>query len=359
MKTEDDTFESLGTVAERVVRNTQVSAAVPRWAWHTAALANPKQIGKTLLVTSTPEEGWFRVKSKEGPLDPVVIWQDGDQWFALRGIEPDRRQVRDVEELWTYCCRQPIPFDEYERVAEQGHEWSDVDPAVHAQRRGPPKPGDNAGDRSESEMLADDIKAALDQLRQYKAIADDEQAGKAQSLRARLNELSGKADKIREKLVRPHLDAQQAINGEWQPLVKDAKGGADTLRKTLEGYESAKLAKRRAEEDAARKATEAAAQARAEQEQSFLAPEAGPEAETAPAPTPAPMPETTIKGSYGRAASVSTEWEVTGISDQDAVYQYMREHADLKRCLLDLAKRATKAGHTVPGITKAEVAKVR
>lgn len=354
-----DTFESIGKVAERVVRNTQVSADVPRWAWHTAALANPKQIGKTLILTTTPEEGWFRVKSKDGPWEPVVIWQDGDAWNALRGIEPDRRQVRDVEDLWSYCCRNPISFDEYERVAEQGAEWSDVDSVVQSQRRGPPKPGDNAGDRSESEMLADDIKAALDQLRQYKAIKDDEQAGKAQSLRSRLLELHRKADKIREKLVRPHLDAQQAINGEWQPLVKDAKGGADDLRRTLEGYESAKLAKRRAEEEAARKAAAEAEQARMEQEQSFLAPEPGPEAEAAPAPAPAPAPETTIKGSYGRAASVSTEWVVTGIADQDAVYQYMREHPDLKACLLDLAKRGVKAGHTVPGITKSEVAKVR
>jgi hypothetical protein len=161
--------------------------------------------------------------------------------------------------------------------------------------------------------------------------------------------------------VRPHLDAQQAINGEWQPMVKDAKSGADELRKSLESYESTKLAKRRAEEEAARKAAEAAEQARMEQEQSFLAPEPGPEAEAAPAPAPvpAPVPETTIKGSYGRAASVSTEWVVTGIADQDAVYRFMREHQDLKACLLDLAKRGVKAGHAVPGITKEEVARVR
>ena len=83
-------FESIGDVAERVERNTQVTKDVPRWAWHTAALANPKQIGKSLIVTTTPEEGWFRTKSKEGPWEPVVIWQDGETWNALQGIEPDR-----------------------------------------------------------------------------------------------------------------------------------------------------------------------------------------------------------------------------------------------------------------------------
>ncbi|TIV83839.1 MAG: hypothetical protein E5V64_06650 [Mesorhizobium sp.] len=352
-----DDFESIGQVAERVVRNTQVKADVPRWAWHTAALANPKQIGKTLIVTTTPEEGWFRAKGKDGPWEPVVIWLEGDTWNALRGIEPDRRTVH-ADKVWIDCCRYPISFEEYERVAEQGAEWSDVDSVVHSQRRGPPKPGDNSGDRSESEMLADDIKASLDQLRQYKAIKTDEEAGKAQSLRSRLLELSRKADKAREKLVRPHLDAQQAINGEWQPLVKDAKGGADELRKTLEGYESAKLAKRRAEEEAARKAAQEAEKAREEQEQSFLAPEPQPLPEPAPVAA-APAPETTIKGSYGRAASVSTEWVVTGISDQDALYQFLREHRDLKACLLDLAQRGFKAGHDVPGIIKEERARVR
>ncbi|MER9912848.1 hypothetical protein NKJ71_19670 [Mesorhizobium sp. M0050] len=357
MKTDDDTFESIGTVAERVVRNTQVSAAVPRWAWHTAALANPKQIGKTLLVHSTPEEGWFRVKSKEGPLDPVVIWQDGDQWFALRGIEPDRRQVRDVEELWTYCCRHPISFETYEAVAENGAPWPDVDATVHSQRRGPPKPGDNAGDRSESEMLADDIKAALDQLRQYKAIADDEQAGKAQSLRARLNELSGKADKIREKLVRPHLDAQKEINGEWQPLVKDAKGGADALRKTLEGYETKKLQARRAAEEAARKAEEDAANREAEM--SFVAGEPEPEV-TAPAaaPTTAAAPDQ-IRGAYGKAASVKAVTEVVEITDIDALFGFLKTHRELVDKMFDLAKRAHGAGHSVPGVRIEERASVR
>lgn len=345
-----DTFESIGQVAERVVRK-----ADNPWAWWSAALHNPKAIGVTLKMTTEPEQGFYRRRlHKDGQWIPVALWHDGDHWLALRGAQHEEKMV-EADEEWLYCRSHPISVEEYDRVYA-GAEWSDVDPTVHSQRRGPPKPGDNSGDRSESEMLADDIKASLDQMRQYKAIKDDEQAGKAQSLRSRLLELHRKADNIREKLVRPHLDAQRDINGVWQPMVKDAKAGADTLRGSLESYESAKLAKRRAEEEAARKAAEEAEKAR--QEQSFLAPEPEPLPEPAPVAA-APAPSTTIAGAYGRAASVSTEWEVTGLDDQDAVYGYMREHPDLKRCLLDLAKRATKAGHTVPGIIKTEVAKVR
>lgn len=355
MANDRDTFESLGTVTERVLKKANVTPDVPRWAWHAAALANPKQIGKTLIVTTTPEEGWFRTKSKEGPWEPVVIWQDGETWNALQGIEPDRKAVH-ADDVWTWCCRYPISFEEYERVAEQGAEWSDVDSVVHAQRKGPPKPGDNSGDRSESEMLADDIKASLDQLRQYKAIKDDEMAGKLQSLRARLNELSGKADKVREAQKRPHLEAGKAIDAEWQPLVKSAKDGANTARKTLEDYETAKLRERRAAEEAKRKAEEEAANREAEL--SFVAGEPEPEV-TIPAPAATAAAPDQIRGAYGKAANVKAVTEVVEITDIDALFGFLKTHRELVDKMFDLAKRAHGAGHAVPGVRIEEVARVR
>lgn len=331
------TFESIGSDV--------VTPNVPRFAWHTAALANPSQIGKTLIVhPSDPEEGWFRTRDKDGPWQPLVLWQDGGQWFALRGIEPDRRAVNAVD-IWTWCARYPISFDVYEAVAERGEPWPDVDQAVHAQRRGPPRPGSNEGGLSESELLAGDIQAALDQMRLYKAIDDDETAGKAQSLRARLNELSGKADKVREKLVRPHLDAQRDINGEWQPLVKDAKGGADTLRKTLEAYETKKLRERRAAEEAARKAE-------AEAELSFVAP-------TAPEPAAvAPAPSTQVRGAYGKAAAVRAKNVVTAITNPIELFKFVAGDPRVEALLMKLAQESVDAGHTVPGVVVEEQAKV-
>lgn len=349
-------FENVGAAAERVVRKVEVAPNVPRWAWHTAALAAPKQIGKTLIVhPSDPEEGWFRTRDKDGPWQPIVLWQDGDQWFALKGIEPDRKAINAVD-IWTWCARYPISFDVYEAVAERGEPWPDVDHAVHAQRRGPPRPGSNEGGLSESEMLAGDIQAALDQMRLYKAIDDDDTAGKAQSLRARLNELSGKADKVREKLVRPHLDAQRDINGEWQPLVKDAKGGADTLRKTLEAYETKKLRERRAAEEAARKAEEEAANREAEL--SFVAGAPEPEIVNPPAPAADESPAQ-IRGAYGKAASVKTAIEVVEIINIDKVFAHFKTNMELVAKLFDLAKRAHAEGHSVPGVRLDEVAKVR
>ena len=60
-----------------------------------------------------------------------------------------------------------------------------------------------------------------------------------------MNELAGKADKQREKLKRPHLEAGKAVDAQWMPLVRDAKSVADMLRKYIEDFETTKLRERR------------------------------------------------------------------------------------------------------------------
>jgi hypothetical protein len=370
---DQDAFESIGDVAERVVRNTQVTPDVPRWAWHTAALANPKQIGKTLILTTTPEEGWFRVKSKEGPWEPVVIWQDGDQWFALRGIEPDRKTVH-ADDVWTWCARHPISFDEYERVAEQGQEWSDVDAVVQSQRKGPPRPGSNEP-VDEAEILKDQIESAKQGAEKYakferwvkrgkidvpvveSLIKDDETAGKAQSLRSRLLELFREGETKFHDEKDPITKRGKEVDERWR-FRSVAQEQADIIRAALESYETKKLEARRAQEDAARKAAEIAAAAAQEAELSFVAPAPTVAPEPVPAPAPA-APETTIKGSYGRAATIGVKWDAQEITDQDALYKFMREHKELKAKLLELAQRGLDAGHDVPGISKKERATVR
>lgn len=354
MRKEPNTFERIGEAAERVVRKVEVTPDVPRWAWHTAALANPKQIGKTLIVTTSPEEGWFRAQYKGGQWEPVVIWEEGGRWFALRGIEPNRKVI-EADDVWTWCCRYPISFAEYERVAEQGHEWSDVDSVVHSQRKGPPRPGSNEpGD--EAEILKDQIDSAIAGAKAYEKIDTDDKAGLAQSLRSRLLELERQGDKAFHAEKDPLTKRGKEIDERWR-FRSDATAVAKKIRDELDKYETSKLQRRRAEEEAARKAAAEAERKAQEAELSFVQQAPAPEPPATPAPAAAP--ETVIKGSYGRGATISTEWVVTGITDQDALYRFMRDRADIKACLLNLAQRATKAGHDVPGITKEEKARVR
>jgi hypothetical protein len=295
------------------------------WAWWEDALT-----GRIGNITTTPEWGYYKTKTKAGPWEPVAIWQDEQgNWYARRNNRPV-----EADEVWTWCCRHPITHDAYEQAVESG-KWADDDPTVVSMI------GHNVGD--DLEALRDQIENAAVGAEAYLTITTDDQAGKAQSLRARMNELAGTADKAREKLKRPHLEAGKAVDAEWMPLVRDAKAIADLLRKGIEAYQTVKLqeqrrleAERRREEEAARRAGEEVV-----------------------APPPPPPIEDKVKGTYGRAATVGVETVVAEVTDQDALYKYMRDRSEVLACLTELARRAVKAGRTdIPGIKLEERAKI-
>jgi len=339
------------------------------WAWWEAALANPKAIGDALKITSTPEQGFYRTKSKEGAWEPVAIWFADGAWSALQGLPPDHRNV-DADQVWTWCCRNPISQDEYERVAERGEEWSDSDPIVAQQIRKAPRPGHNSGDVDEAEQLRDQIESALAGAKAY-VIKDDETAAKAQSLRSRLLELHREADKAFHAEKDPITKRGKEVDARWR-FRSDAQEGADGIRDKLKAFENAKLQaqrkreaeeaeKKRLEEEAQRKkeAEARAAEAASAGGEPSVEPEPQPEPEPAPAPSPAPV-QTTLKGSYGRAATITAKIVVDQVTDQDALYAYLREHKEVKELLFDLAQRAHKAGRTnIPGISLKEEVDVR
>lgn len=327
---------------------------VDPWAWYFAALANPAEIGKRSLPVhdGDPQQGYYRTRrGKDQPWEPVAIYYpDGsDTLIALRGT----REV-DPNDIWTFCCRHPVEYGAY-IVARSGKGWPDDDATVAAQVA-PPAPtiGDNSGEVDESEKLKDQIEAALKGVDAYVNISDDETAAKAQSLRNRLNELSGDADKKRDALKRPHLDAGTAIDKKWMPLIKNAKAGADKVRAAQEAWETEKLRIRRDAERAAEQARIAAEQAAREQQG---------ETETVePPPTVAPVEvaPTQIRATYGKSASVKATVVVDEVTDWPKLAVYMSSHLECQDLLRKLAQRALDAGRTnIPGITTREAAKVR
>lgn len=294
-----------------------------------------------------PQAGFYRRRLvKNGPFVPVAIWHDGEKWVALVNGRP-----ANAIDIWTWVCQEPITKESYDRVTAGGA-WDDA-PAFE----GPSSAnGRNADPEDELEALRDQIESAKARLTEFGKIDSDEARDDAQSLRARLNELSRQADKKRTTEKQPHLDASKAVDAKWQPLVKDAKACADKIAAAMSTYETEKLRKQREEQariDRERREAEEAAARAAEMGR----PQAAPESAVEPKPAPAVAP-TPIKGNYGRAANVSYVKVVTAITDQDALYQFLRDHGDLKRCLLDLAQRGVKAGHDVPGIATEEQAKV-
>lgn len=286
--------------------------------------------------------GFWRTKRGE----PVAIWRDnlGLLWAreAARTVDPG--------DIWSWCCTGPVTYEAYKSKID-GQPWPDVDENIVT---APPAMGHNAP-VDDFEVLSDQIASALAGVGKYAKIEDDETSAKAQSLRARLNELSGQADKKRAAEKKPHLEAGNAVDAKWQPKVKEAKAGADKIADAMSAWETAK-----AREEDRRRAETLAADRKAERE-AQAAIEAGKPAPPplAPAePIAAPAPVSTIKGGYGRAATVKAVKTVTAITDWPALYAFLKDHAELKDLMTKLAQRAVNAGLEPPGCTIEEQRKV-
>lgn len=321
-----------------------------RWSWWRKALKDPSLIGRALPVhPDVAELGYYRTRTKNGPWEPVGIWLDENhEMVAYRGD----RQVRP-EEIFSWCCRNPVSYESYMQ-AKDGKGWADDDKVVAAQIQ-PPEPGigDNSGEVDEAETLKDQIEAAKKGAAAYEKITDDATLAKAQSLRSRLLELKGDAEKKHKKEKEPHLEAGRAVDKRWLPLASDAEATAKNIRNAMDDWETAKLQERRRQERIAEQDRLAAIEA---------ARKAQPDAEVMEAPAPSVAPAAApapIKGTYGKAASVSIKKVVTEVTDWTALSAFMIGHPEIQELLKSLAQRAVDKGHDVPGVKVEERAAVR
>ena len=291
-----------------------------------------------------PQCGFYRkTKYKGGPKVGVAIFPHPDTGELVALVDGKEADLMNDLWLWPMVTADPISEKEYRKWEETG-QWSDVDPSI----------GHNlpAGDDGLDE-IRDQIENAKAGADAYAEIVDDETAARAQSLRARLNELSRAADKRRKDLKEPHLRAGKAVDEAWNPLVKDAKSAADAIARSLSAHETRKA---RAADAARRKAEE---ERRRQEEEAQKAVEAGkPSPKLATIHDPDPVQEVTvIKGGYGRAATVKVV-KITRVVDQDAAYGYLKTHPELVDLIAKLAQRAVDAGHIVPGVDVSEERKV-
>jgi hypothetical protein len=299
------------------------------WNWWRTALANPAAIGAELIVTEQDvQAGYYRAKMKNGAWLPVVFWysQNDGSLKCLHGRVAVTK-LAHITDLWLRCCRNPISTAQYKKWEADGS-WADVDAAVAEQLR-----GSNAADVEPEVLLADQIASALAGVSDYVTIDSDERAAAAQSLRARLLELSGQADKVRVKEKEPHKRAADQVDARWMPMVKDAKGGADQIRAAVSAYETRKLAELRRQE-AERRAAEA------------------------PVLPPEPI-AAQVRGGYGHAASVRSKHVVDEVVDWAALFMAYIDREEVRSLLLRLANTDLTRGVPVPGITTKEVADVR
>jgi hypothetical protein len=296
------------------------------------------------IDVNTPQYGFYRSKKKDGSVVPVAFWyDDGTLNCLVDGKEIDEHRGR---EIWPYVSRRPVTYAVYEERINTG-KWSDIDPVVHEQQQAA-QIGHNNPPTDPHELLKEQIESAKAGAAVYAIIGSDELAAKAQTLRSRLLELSGAADKHRETEKKPHLTAGKLIDEKWGALIKSARGIADGIRASMETWETKKLQARRAEE--------AKAAAVEVERQAEIA-----KGKTPPPPVvqPPPAPSNQIKGAAGRTASVRPKIAVTGISDVDALFGYFKRRRDLEQFLIGLAQTEFDLGvRDIPGVIVEERAKV-
>jgi hypothetical protein len=294
-----------------------------------------------------PLAGFYRLRSRDKmTYMPVAYWYEIVADLAAGGeIVNERCKLvclvndREVEEIsarerWAFACKNPITEAVY-RAVIAGAPWPDTDQTFGDNR--PPADDDPVA-------ISEQIDSAAAGAKAYAEITDDETAARAQSLRSRLLELSGKADKIRTKQKAPHLEAGNDVDKVWQPIIKKAKEISDTIRASLGGWETKKLACERKAE-----LVRLEAEKKAQEADITLPP--------LQVFTP-PLPPPKIKGAYGRAAIVRLIRVVVEITDQAALYAHMAGRSEVIKLLGDLAQRDVDTGITVPGVRVEEQRKV-
>jgi hypothetical protein len=233
MSTEVDTFQKVGDVA---------AVLVNRWGWWIDALKG--KFGP--IHDGEPQQGYYRVRRKDSPWEPVAIWQDedGGPWLAYR----NGKEVR-AEDIWTWCCRNPISFEAYEKAMAGG--GFDDEPKTA------PGIGDNSGEADPFDALRIEYLGEKELAEEFmkQKVTTQAQADKVAIWAKRLTTIKAKAEGLHKVEKQPHLDAGRAVDDKWREL----KTEPDELAKRLKAHIKTFLQEQiRAEEERQRKAREEA-----------------------------------------------------------------------------------------------------
>lgn len=281
-----------------------------------------------------PQAGFYRVRTRD-----KTSWRTVAYWFkdgALRcrvdGADTEEQRAMD---MWPYASKNPITHEVFKSVSEGGA-WPDLHEGVTADRIN----SAGATDENTFDGLQDritDLARDAEKLIAAGGAKSQDEADRASDLANRLAELHKQADAARAAEKKPFDEGAKVVQGKWLPLL----GVADAYKRLKAAVVTPFLVeqerKRRAAEDAARKAAMEAAKA------------------GQPIPEPPPAAVAPVKaGSGGRRSVALRTVKVIAIADRAAVLAFFADNQMISEVLQTLAEKATRAGVTVPGVTVTE-----
>jgi hypothetical protein len=344
------------------------SKIVDRWAWWTAAKADPSKIGSPELPIheTEPQQGYYRVRPKDGQWEPVALFfpEDSDQIVGYR----NGREVEDVNSLWIWCCRQPIEYDAYEKAMAGG--GFDDEPA---KVRGI---GDNSGEADPFDALTIEYLGEKETIEGFlkQPVKTQADADKMAIWKDRLSKIKSKAVALHKVEKQPFLDGGRAVDTKWRDLKEEPDTLIEKMRLHVKPFfdqkkreEEERQKKAREEADKARReAEEAAAKARAiDDEQNAVAREAARQAaeEAAAKARQAEKEAEARKVSAGRTgAKMGMRKQTVGVVTdygKAAAALVAMKHVDILELIDRLANRAAKAGMTFDGMEAREEEVIR
>lgn len=344
------TEQSIGSLALKIVNP---------WAWWQEALKGnfgPMHEGQ-------PEQGYYRTRFKGGQWEPVAIYypEGSEQMVAYRG----RKEV-DPAETWNFCRTHPISYEAYMKALE-GNGFDDEPPLATI--------GDNSGSEDPFEAIMQELAGEKEMADEFLRAPVNTQADadKAGIWAKRLSDLAKRADNLRVVEKEPHLAASRAVDDKWRAPVGQAKDLSVALKLHVEPFLKAK---KREEEERARKAAaeaaelrrkadEAARKAAAETSQKDAASQQKAEQERqellrqAEAADKAAEVKNAQAGRTGAKVSIRVE-KVGVVTDyaKAAAALVAMKHKDLIEIIDKLAQRAAKAGMPFDGMDVKEEERV-
>ncbi len=308
--------------------------------WWSLALAGEK----VEINADAPQSGFYKMRRhKDGPWLPVMIRMHEGMLRCRVGNDSNA----DAHDTWTYCAGNPVTKDAAAYAFKHG-KWETDAPTI----------GDNSGSATPLELLRDYIETARAWFK-GKKLDTQKAVDEAANYAAQLTKLKNDADRERDGLVRPHLDAQRDINAKYKPQIEDADAMVKTIKRACDDFlraEKARLeAEQRAKYAAELKAAEEARKAVEEQRQKqlqddpiafFTSPE--PEVPAMPA-TPEPV-KVQAGGQRGKKMALRT-YTVHEVTDYAAALAWAKDDPKVIEAVTAVCVAAARAGATVPGVT--------
>ncbi|WHQ72563.1 hypothetical protein [Methylorubrum extorquens] len=261
--------------------------------------------------------GFFRLRTRDGDLLPVAVWQeDGVRWAKVGANDPTclaEGEQEFCERVIAFCWRAPITEEVYFAVTEDGAPWPDLPPE---------RTTDYANMPSDPlEALRIELEGERIEAEAWLATPIMDQAGadRAANWALRFAEMEKRAQEGRRTEKLPHEKAAKDVDARWRP-VQDT---AASLKSRLKDAQTPFLVEKRRREAEERAAAAQAGEA--------IRPAANAAAGTA-----------------GRKTSLRTVRSAL-IEDFDAALMALKDNPEIRDLVQRLANRVAANGAALPG----------